>query len=315
MDTTDGLTRRSFLHGTIAAGASLAALGRGATPARAAHHEGIKVGGFTKEYRTLSYDEVADAVVEIGWDGVECGVRSEPTGLVLPERVKDDLPRMVDALKKRDKELLVMATNVLNPDQKYTEDVLRTGSAEGIKYYRIGYFNYDYDKSVKQNLDEIKPQMRDLEAMNRELGICGIFQNHSGGHAVGAPVWDIYELVKDLDPEYLAVDFDIGHATVEGGYAWRAHFNRIKDHLRGVVVKDFKWVYDEEEGEYNASWCPIGEGMIRREFIGMLKATGFSGPVIMHHEYHVEGEGSARIENLKKAMKADTDTLREWLKD
>ena len=313
MTENQDIARRDFIKGACAAGAALALAGAHHS-AQAAHHEqAIKVGGFTKEFQSLSYEATADAVVEIGWDGIECPVR--PGGHVLPERVEEDLPKMVEALKSRGKEILVMATNIKNTEQEHTEAVARTGAKLGIKYYRIGYWGYDLDEPIQPQLDEIAKQLKGLEELNREAGICGIFQNHSG-HTVGTTVWDIYEMVKDLDPQYLGVDYDIGHATVEGGYAWDVHFRRIESHLRGVVVKDFNWVRESPDERPEAQWCPIGEGMIERRFCTMLKASGFSGPACMHHEYHVDSpDEETRIRNLVKAMKQDNDTLRSWLAD
>lgn len=107
------------------------------------------VGGFTKLFQNLSYEETARIVSEIGWDCIECPVR--PGGHVLPERVEEDLPRMVEALKNYDLSLEVMATSIHNPDEKYTENILKTASGLGIKYYRMGWWNYDFSKILSRN--------------------------------------------------------------------------------------------------------------------------------------------------------------------
>lgn len=57
--------------------------------------------------------------------------------------------------------------------------------------------------------------------MNAELGMIGIYQNHSGSDSVGVPEWDIYELMSLVDSDYFGCHFDIGHAIIEGGFAWR----------------------------------------------------------------------------------------------
>ena len=310
MRNTRDLSRRSFVKAACAAGASVA-LGTTTQASAADDKRAIKVGGFTKELQSLSYEETAEAARAMEWDGIECPVR--PGGHVLPERVADDLPKMAEALEKRNLELMLMATAIHNPSEPHTEQVLRTAGQLGIPFYRIGYWGYDDDRSIAVQLDEIKPQLRDLAQMNQELGICGVFQNHSGGRAVGAPVWDIYELIKDLDPKYLGAHFDIGHATVEGGYAWPLHFRRLKSMIRAVVVKDFRWRYDSN-GRGHAEWCPIGEGMIRPKFFDMLEASGFDGPITMHFEYEVAGgTPEERMKNLQAAMKKDGQVVRGWL--
>jgi len=153
-----------------------------------------------------------------------------------------------------------------------------------------------------------------LEAMNRHYGICGVFQNHSGSRSVGAPMWDIYELIKECDHRYIAAHFDIGHATVEGGNAWPIDFRCLQPMLGAVVVKDFNWVRESPGKRPEVQWCPIGKGMIDPSFCDMLLESGFQGPVTMHYEYHVDGKTQAeRTQNWIKAMRQDTLTLRNWL--
>lgn len=301
-------TRRNFIKTTALASSAIAF---GFT-----NHSGlvterkIKIGGFTKELQQLTYDETAEAVLKMGWDGIECPVR--PGGHVLPERVEEDLPNMVDALMKRNLELQVIATSIHNPSEKYTERILRTASKLGIKYYRLGWWEYDLSRPLQPQLDDIKIQLKELAALNEELGIIGVYQNHSGSESVGAPVWDIYELLSSVDSEFVGCHFDIGHATVEGGYAWRINFERIKKFIKAVIVKDFNWSYSEDQYG-RVEWCPLGRGMINPEFFKLLIDSDFNGPVIMHFEYHVEGEGKERINNLITAMTIDGNQLKKWL--
>jgi sugar phosphate isomerase/epimerase len=270
-----------------------------------------KVGGFTKLYQDLSYEETARIASEIGWDCIECPVR--PGGHVLPERVEEDLPEMVNALKKYDLTLEVMATSIHNPDEKYTEQILKTANSLGIKYYRMGWWNYDFSKSIDSQLNEFKSQLKELAALNKQYDIIGVYQNHSGADSVGAPVWDIYELLDGIDTEYTGIHFDIGHATVEGGYSWPIHFHRMKHFIKAVIVKDFRWEYEGED-KAEVQWCPIGQGSIDPKFFKLLEEIDYRGPVTMHHEYEVEGIAKAKLKNLVNAMKTDTITLRKWLK-
>jgi len=303
-----GQTRRDFIKSSVLASSAIA-LGF-TNNISAVSERRIKFGGFTKELQSLSYDETAEAVLKMGWDGIECPVR--PGGHVLPERVEEDLPKIVEALKKRDLELQIMATDIHNPSEEYTERILRTANKLGIKYYRLGWWNYDLSKSLQPQLDNIKSQLKELAALNEELGIIGVYQNHSGTDSVGAPVWDIYELLSAVDSQFMGCHFDIGHATVEGGYAWQINYERIKKFIKAVIVKDFKWSYsDNQYGK--VEWCPIGTGMINPEFFELLKKSEFNGPVTMHFEYHVEGEGREKINNLIAVMTKDGNQIKKWL--
>ncbi|MFC4096034.1 sugar phosphate isomerase/epimerase family protein [Euzebyella saccharophila] len=97
-----------------------------------------------------------------------------------------------------------------------------------------------------------------MNQINKELDIKGSYQNHFGKH-VGAPIWDSYELLKDLTSEHLGMQYDIRHAVAEAGGSWELGLHLIKDHINTIVIKDFKW------GQKNGKWKPIntplGEGM------------------------------------------------------
>src|ERR1043165_3695110 len=101
----NSITRRTFLKTTaMAAIASAAARSFSQTQPR------YKLIGFTKPFQDLRHEECADTVAQIGWDGVECPVRSK--GQIEPERAADELPKLVAALKKRGKEFTVITTDV-----------------------------------------------------------------------------------------------------------------------------------------------------------------------------------------------------------
>jgi sugar phosphate isomerase/epimerase len=148
---------------------------------------------------------------QVGWSGIECPVRAK--GQVEPEKVEEELPKLAAALKKRGRELTLVTTDVKEVEP-LAERVLRTAVKLGVKRYRLAFHKYDLNKSIPPQLAEIKAKLKDLAALNKQLGIKGGIQNHSGRDYVGAPVWDIYELVHDIDPEHLGICFDIGHATL-----------------------------------------------------------------------------------------------------
>jgi len=139
--------------------------------------------------------------------------------------------------------------------------------------------------------------LRDLAALNKDLDLRGGVQNHSGGDSVGAPVWDIYGVLKDFDPKYLSLFFDIGHATLEGGYSWPLHARVTQPNWGAVYVKDFTWQKGPEG--WKAQWCPLGEGMISPSFFKTLVQSSFSGIVCQHCEYEL-GKGAERVAAMKK---------------
>jgi len=297
-------TRRGFLQGAVAGGAVLAWGSVRAQDAKPAW----KVGGFTKVLQDLSYEKTAQACVDIGWDGIECPVRGK--GHVLPDRVEEDLPRMVEALKAKDKEILALATDIRGADEPLTEKVLKASARAGIRLYRLGPMRYKEGIPIPKQIEEFRAKLKDLAALNKDLGLTGLIQNHSGNGYVGAPLWDLYELIRDLDPRQMGVHYDIGHATVEGGLSWPTNFSLLKDRIGAVIVKDFYWKHTPGVGG-KTEWVPLGQGTVNPKFFGMLKASGFRGPITVQYEYPFEG-GDA-IESRLRALKADHQKLREWI--
>lgn len=301
---TPSVTRRDFLAGMTLAGSSLALTSPKTVLAAASPQPRWPVTVFSKAFQELSYEATADLVAEVGWDGIECPVRKG--GQVLPERVEDDLPQMAAALKQRNKSLTIITTDIVSVSTPRAENVLRTAGKLGIRYYRLGNYSYAADKSIPDQLNEIRPKLRDLAALNQELGLCGGFQNHSGAGRVGAPVWDIYELIHDLDPRQMGICFDIGHATVEGGNAWSTHARLMEPYFCAIFVKDFIW---QKSGQgWSVKWCPLGEGMIQSSFFTRLQKSGFKGPINQHFEFPL-GTGAPMVSLLKK----DLQTLKAWL--
>jgi len=302
-------SRRDFIKQTALTGAVLASGGAAFAEPETPK---IKLGVFSKHLQWLNYTNTSDAVAEIGWDGIECPVR--PGGHVLPERVKDDLPAMTEALRKNGLQILMATTKFLDVDEPHVKTILRTLAELNIKIYRIGGWKYKNDMSVPDRLKEVHEQLKKIVDVNKELGLVAAYQNHSGV-SIGAPVWDIYEMIRDLDTDHIGSAFDIGHATVEGGYAWPIQAKLMRPYTKIVIVKDFKWGKDNK-GRWRALWCPLGLGMVNTDFFKMLKETGYNGPIIQHFEYKVDGKTEKdKQKNLIKAMKKDCNTLKTILND
>lgn len=300
-------SRRRFLAAVAAVGA--AGNARAAAPAAASGDERPghnPIIGFTKPFSNLSFAETAELVAEVGWDGVECAVRPGKSTHIAPERAEDDLPRLVEELRKRDRELSLVTTGVVRADPA-SERVLRAVAAVGCRRVRLGFLRYPPDADPGAWLAECRGPFREIAALCRELGLQAGYQNHSGRDSFGAPVWDLWEVIRDADPAQLGTCFDIGHATVEGGMSWPLHARLMTDRLVAVFVKDFAW--ERTATGQEARWCPLGEGVVDRGFFRWLRGTGFAGPISQHHEYPGLGEGPEMVAHFKQ----DLAVLRKWL--
>lgn len=292
--------RRLFLGGTVAAAAAMAVPGKMSLAAEASSKR-PEICAFIKFVQSLSYDDMAARVAEIGFDGIESTVRKG--GHVLPEQVEDNLPKQMEAVKKNGMDITIMTTDVLDIDDPLTERVLRTGAKLGIKKYRMGFYRYDAKRRVMAQLKEIQPRLKDLAALNRELGISAVYQNHSGADFVGSVLWDLRYLLQGIPKDEIGSAFDIRHATVEGGTSWPLHYDIMQPHIGAVFAKDFDWKGKKPEH------VPLGKGRVDKEFFKLHQASGISCPISLHVEYLKKGDAE---ENLA-AMKRDFATLQSWL--
>jgi sugar phosphate isomerase/epimerase len=293
------IQRRDFLRDSLAVGAALAV---GST-ARAAFlaSGGNEICAFIKFVQALSYDQLADAIADIGFDGIEATVRRG--GKIEPDKAADELPKLVDALAKRNLKVTMITTDVLRADDRNTEPVLRTAAKLGIPMYRMGFYKYDLKQPVMEQLQAIGPALKELAALNRELGIQAVYQNHSGAEHVGSMLWDFHSQLQGIAKEQIALAFDIRHATIEAGLSWPTVYNAMRPRIGAVYVKDFDWV------GRSAEHVPLGKGRVDRAFFSRLQADQFKGPISLHVEYL--GGGTTQ-ENLD-ALRRDFGVLRGWL--
>jgi sugar phosphate isomerase/epimerase len=216
----------------------------------------------------------------------------------------------------------MVTTDIRDTRSPHAETVIRTLGTLGVRRYRWGGFRYDEKQSVPDQLTEFKAQIKDLAALNKHYGVCAMYHTHSGIGQVGASMWDLYLILKDYDTEAVSVNYDVGHATVEGGFGGWIHSSRLlMPYIRGVAVKDFFWERNEKRG-WVLRWCGLGQGMVNfRRFFPMLKAAGFTGPLQLHMEYdELGGADSGKTEftipkeKLLAIMKRDLETLKGMLR-
>lgn len=316
LDRPKKVSRKQFMATMGAAGAALPLSTYGVL----AKHPPVKASKlpiciFSKHLQWLGYDEMAETAAEIGFDGVDLPVR--PRGHVLPEHVERDLPRAVEAVRKAGLEVHMMTTRITDPAEPYAEPILKTARELGIGYYRMGYLRYNDELGIQDSLDVYRQQLQRLAELNRRYNIHGAYQNHSGT-GVGGPVWDVWYLIKDLDPRWLGCQYDIRHAMVEGGRSWSLGMNLLQNHIKITAIKDFDWA--KVDGQWKIRNVPLGEGMVDfKKYFSLVKEMGIEGPISLHYEYPLfdgpeqELSKSEKKKQVVPLMKKDVRTLRAML--
>jgi len=302
------LSRREFIARTIAASSTAALCGGGAWSAIAREKGELPVVVFSKVYQALklNFEDAAAVTAEAGLNGIDCPVRIG--GEILPEHVADELPRYAAALQKRGLQLPYLTTGITNVSSPCAEDILRTAKKLGVQSYRLGFAVREADASAAKQVREIKAQLKDLAALNKEVGIGAVIQNHSpvGKSYVGGDLSEMLELVNSFDPAQIGVAFDIGHALVVHGDGWRQHYEELKSHLKVVYVKDVKRA---------GRWVRFGEGDIAATgYFKLLKELKYQAPVSMHIEYDWADGGKTKTRPaLVEVLRHSARMLRRWL--
>lgn len=313
----NSVSRRQFVGNMVAvSGLPLTGLTNALSAGHAPNPEPM-ICIFSKHLQWLSIPELAVTVRDLGFQGVDLTVRKG--GHVEPAQVTTELPKTVELLKNAGLQVPMMVTDIVDPEHPDTESLLKTAGQLGIGYYRMGYLKYDPKISVAKNLDIHKVKIRKLAELNQKYNIHGAYQNHAGTN-VGAAVWDLWELLKDLDPQWMGCQYDIKHATAEGGMSWVNGLDILQKHIRCMDIKDFIW--EKNNGKWQIAIVPLGEGMVDfKTYLNLLRKHGISGPFSLHLEYPLGGadKGAKQLSIAPKevlvAMTRDLQTLKKLIKE
>jgi L-ribulose-5-phosphate 3-epimerase len=312
------LSRRDFLVRSAALGVAVPfALDAAAKTVATPLASSPKIHIFSKHLQFLNYADMADAAKELGFDGLDVTVR--PKGHVLPERVDDDLPKAVEAMKKVGFSPSLFCTAVEDATNPTDKHVLETAAKLGFKYYRMNWYKYSEQKTIPQALTEFSQKVAGLSQLNAKIGLVGCYQNHAGLMA-GASMFEIWAMLQKADQEHMGAQYDIRHAKVEGGLSWQTGLNLIKPHIKTIVLKDATW--QQKNGKTTLQSVPLGEGMVDFDtYFKIIKHNNIQVPVCLHLEYPLGGadQGANKITVDKKvvfdAMKRDLAKAKElWEK-
>lgn len=269
---------------------------------------------FSKHLQFLNYNDMCEATKEMGFNGLDLTVR--PKGHVFPEHVIDDLPKATEAMKLYGLTPKMFSSNVIDVTNEIERTVLKTAKGLGYEFYRPAWIKYKSDDDILKKVELAKKSFTELAQFNKEIGIKASYHNHSG-HYVGASIWDLHKAIEHLSPTLFGSQYDIMHATLEGGHTWEIGFNLIKSHINTLVVKDFIW--QKTNGNWDKTYVPLGKGMVDfKRYFKLLKQNNINVPISLHVEYDLGGaehgaKPSIEHKEVFKRIKHDLDFIkRMW---
>ena len=307
--------RRKFIKGMAVATAAIPFSGVIASEINVRQKENYRISFFTKPLDKFELEFMTESLAMAGIDGYDLAVR--PKGRVVPESVTDDLPKVIETGKKYKLHTEMMVTAITDASDKFTKQILKTAAQEGIKHYRLGYYDYDFKNGIPESLNEIRKKLAGLAELNAETGIQAGYQNHSGTR-VGAPMWDVWEMIKELPVEFVSSQFDIRHAVTEANASWVIAQRLLSKNIGSLAIKDFTW--DVSTGKAKVVSVPLGEGIIDFDlFFKTFKELNIVAPISLHTEYPLLSREEENLPLLQKqkiiitAIKKDVDFIRMYL--
>lgn len=309
------IDRRKFIKGMATATAAISVTNAFASVLPDVTDIKYPIAYFTKPLDSYELSFMAETLAEAGIDGFDLTVR--PKGRVEPERVKDDLPVVVEAGKKNGLKTEMMVSSIKSVVDMYAKPVLKTATDLGVKHYRLGYYNYDFKQGIVESLGQIKEEMKQLVQFNKEIGIQAGYQNHAG-NCFGAPMWDIWNVINDLPSDAVSSQFDIRHAVTEASSSWILALHLLKNNIGSLAIKDFTWNISKSKAKVVS--VPLGEGIIDFDlFFKTIKELNIVAPITLHTEYPLLSEEEKNLPLLQKQriiiakIKKDVDFIRMYL--
>ena len=237
---------------------------------------------------TKSPEALCELFAAAGYDGVQWTVRKG--GHATPENARAELPRLVKVAKSFGLKCESICTGIVDGDNSESVKIAKVAADSGIGQMRVGYYFYDEkSETFAQSMERFKRSFAALAAIGERCGIKAAYQNHStwGPAIFGGVVWDIYEVVRDLDPRWIGIEYDPMHACFETYESWRHGFDLVSPWVSSIDLKDFHYrPAPKNPKKMEKAMVAAGEGIVPwKEVARRVAANGVDPLYILHFEY------------------------------
>jgi sugar phosphate isomerase/epimerase len=124
-------------------------------------------------------------------------------------------------------------------------------------------------------------------------------------------------MVRDIDPRWLGIRYDVRHAVAEGSRSWELGLQLLAPQIRSLDMKDFIWL--EKNGEWGVESVPLGQGAVDFDrYFTLLDKWGIEADMTLHLEYPLGGADKGKTalsvppEQVTAAMRRDLEFLRAY---
>lgn len=239
-------------------------------------------------YPTLSTDELAITLSDIGFDGVDILVRE--SAWVKPDNLLDTLPTFVKAMHGKGLKTPSVSIDWQHHEMSDKEDIYRLFADEGVDLVRIWFQNYRGSGTFHTDWKAARENMVILEQLGQRTGIKTLIQNHMGNLVWSAET--AYFMVEGFDPDAVGIHYDPGNMIYGEGWSDPVKvLDVLGPYLALVGIKNGGWFHvpQPESGcllKWQPSWLPVDQGMIDyAALLHLLKSHAYSGSFVMHNFY------------------------------
>jgi sugar phosphate isomerase/epimerase len=311
----------------------LAGVAAGASPhtTKAAPAARLTLGAYSRTLHWLrSPEELAAAVREIGNTSIDLTVRDYP-GHVQPERVKTDLPKFVETLRRNGVVVDCMAAEITDAGTPHVEAMLETAASVGIRHHWWRGFSLDNGEPWRPQIEDFKRRTEGLAKLEAKYGMKAIY--HPGG-AFSGGFYDLLEVCRPFDPRHIAIQYDTGNLGQINQGALVTQLRLGGPYIGGFVFKDF--VVEKGTGPvrntgappnpaggppggrgvpagngWRTRQVPIGTGVVNLAAVARtLKEIGFQGPMECQPEWPELGGANQGLDRISISREACIALLR-----
>ncbi len=253
----------------------------------------MKYGLFTVSSPTLTLEEIAPKIQELGYDGWELRVVDEPPNpkgmefwhgnkaTVPVSTFKDNIERIRKLGEAHNLELFNLGTYVRsNDDWADIEEAVANAVAIGAPSLRINVPQYSSDQAFKPIWDKTREDYKRIEELAAKNNVRALIETHHGTICPSAS--SVRMMLDGLDPKHVGVIHDLGNMVYEGYENYRMGLEMLGDylalvHVKNVTMYPFKTLEDTTV-EWRQKFWPMHQGVASiRELVSALFDVKYDG--------------------------------------
>lgn len=253
----------------------------------------MKLAMFSKNIDSLPLTEAGQAMQQMGFDGVDLPVRaprgSLPPGRVLPEKAREELPKVIKALAEFGLTVPMISTGIVDADDDNAVAIFEAAGANGVSDVKVQLWPYAGFGTFVSEMGVVERRLDGLEKLAERTGVRVVIHVHSG-NVMSASPFMVWHWIKDRNPSAIGAYVDFEHVTLETGPASRMMaLDLLGKRINVIGIKDFAWKLEDGKSlgtKLERKRVPVGKGVVPwPEIFSCLKKAGSDPILSVHSEY------------------------------